>query len=200
MQLADQLNASIIEITRHENCGAEKLSGLSEEHIRQYHQDLKTTIESMVQDSRAKVCIGTIDSATSAGRDLAGLHAERAVYFTKGVFPFNPENCSDALPKGFVFNSEVSDDAGYRVANVQVSLGIALGDHGFGSFFTSESPFLLIALSHDEQALVEAKRELEQAKQNFIEAQLKQSFNEQRMQELQKSIVITGCTIEFMQN
>lgn len=200
-QIARKLGVTDVEITRHEHCGAEGLSKLDEQSIDAYHEELQKKLEGLLQGtSVTRIARTTISTHTPDGKQLANIHDERALYFTKNVFPFNSSRSDGILPKGFVFHSEVSDDASYRIANAQVSIGIAFGSHGFGSRFTPDTPFLLIAVGRDEQSLKEAKQELEQAKQNFIQEQTKNSVDAKYREKLDKSILITGCVTETIQN
>lgn len=199
--IAQNLGVEEIEITRHENCGAEGLSKLEEQAIQLYHDVLQKRLVGMLQGSAVrKISLTTINTQSQEGLNLQQIHNERIVYFTKNVFPFNPDRSGGILPKGFVFHGETSDDASYRIANAQVSLGIAFGSHGFGNRFTPESPFLLVVIGRDQQSLEEATVELEEAKRNFIQGTLTQVNDRYKQDVLERSIVVTGCTVGFIQN
>lgn len=168
VELAEKLGVKEVELTRHEDCGAEIKSGLDEESIVSYHKLLKEKIQE--KNSQLKVLLSTIDNKTDEGKDLHSIHSERGIYFINNVFPFNPEK-GEGLPQGFVFHGVCSDNPEYRIANAAVAIGIAFGNHGFGNRFSKEQPFLLMAIANSEENANLAAQELEQAKQQFINAQ-----------------------------
>ncbi len=93
-------------------------------------------------------------------------HNARVAYFD-GTGQFNPDRLTN-LPMGFVINykadselGETDEEKNYPWTELEVATGIALGNHGFGNKFTTENPFLILAIAEDEDELVKLKTKAE---------------------------------------
>lgn len=205
---AVQLGVKQIEIARHCNCGAEKISGKSNEEISKFHNSLKHVLAEKIKERRLDIEvleISMMDINCAEGKNLDGIHDERAFYFTRDVLIFNPSKTNE-LPRGFVFSGEASDSRDYRILKMVVALGIAFGDQGFGEVrFLTQQPFLLIAVGKNEKEQFVAQTELIEAKQKFIkkrlaELQVLNSLSNEDVDNLlknyDKSIVVTGFKVE----
>lgn len=72
---------------------------------------------------------------------------------------FGPSHAHDVLPRGFV----VSDILGWdkTVQDVNLSIAIAMGDHGFGDLFTKDCPFTVVAVAGTAEELGKLRADLE---------------------------------------
>jgi hypothetical protein len=78
-----------------------------------------------------------------------GFHSELVVYYD-GTGRFDPSRVR-LLPRGFVINRRLLDfDVPYALQQVEIAVGIALGEHGFGERFAPETPLRLIPIGTDD--------------------------------------------------
>lgn len=92
------------------------------------------------------------------------LHTARVAYYD-GTGEFDPSHVH-GLPKGFVI-SRAYLDAVYALQEAKVSADIALGDHGFGSLFTEQNPFLLVAVGTEKAQRQSLELELEEVAKTY---------------------------------
>ncbi|MCX6781734.1 MAG: hypothetical protein NTW66_01245 [Candidatus Magasanikbacteria bacterium] len=84
-------------------------------------------------------------------------HNARVVYFD-GVGGFNP-NKEIGLPMGFVIERAYLPSE-YTAEELKVAVNIAFGHHGFGELFSSDLPFIIIALAKSGEELYKLKNEI----------------------------------------
>lgn|GEM_PF-2679145 len=91
-----------------------------------------------------------------------------------------------------MFNLNGTFNFEHTLANVGVALGIAFGDHGFGSNkFTEQRPFILIVVHQDNQNLEAQFAQVEIAVTAFVlDYKQKNSLN------MSENIVVTAVNIE----
>jgi hypothetical protein len=137
------LKGKVSGVYSHEGCGAVGL------YIQA--QKIKTDDPNAVADAEAKKIadklgvpyLGRI-KASQMTRPAA-IHTARAVYYD-GTGRLDAAQLA-GLPQGFHVSRKIFSDPGQAKAEVDVSIGIAFGDHGFGGHFTGKSPFYLVAVS-----------------------------------------------------
>ncbi len=185
-----------IMLTRHEDCGAEKLSGLSNEEIDRRHQQVAFHLQALATLRELEVVVkrDVINTAHPEGKGLAAAHQERALYFTaKDVLEFNPQAAIDArqLVNGFgldqtaAANLDPEAERAYLLKNIVVALGIAFSK----SKFSPEKPFILMAAAGSKATFDQSLDLFAAAKQQFIEQQ--QGLSEER-EKLATSIKLMG--------
>jgi hypothetical protein len=137
------LKGKVAGVYSHEGCGAVGL------YIQA--QKIKTDDPNAVGDAEAKKVadklgvpyLGRIKA--SEMKRPASTHTARAVYYD-GTGRLDAAQLA-GLPQGFHVTRKIFSDPNQAKAEVDVSIGIAFGDHGFGSLFTGRSPFYLVAVS-----------------------------------------------------
>ncbi|TAK21370.1 MAG: flagellar basal body-associated FliL family protein [Chloroflexota bacterium] len=135
----DDLKGKITGIYTHEGCGAAKLYVES--------KNIKTDDPDSVADAEAKTLaekLGVPYLGRIAAKDMSRppqIHTARAIYYD-GTGKFEPTNVP-GIPQGFMISRKLISDPAYAKAEVEVAIGIAMGDHGFGSHFTGKSPLYL---------------------------------------------------------
>jgi flagellar FliL protein len=140
---ANDLKGKIGGIYTHDGCGAAKL------YCEQ--QKIKTDDPDAVADDRAKKLaeklgvpfLGRIKAAQMSRP--ADMHDARALYYD-GTGNLDPAQVP-GMPKGFMVTRRYISDVNYAKAEVDVAIGIAMGDHGFGKLFTNQSPFYLVGVT-----------------------------------------------------
>ncbi len=141
-------------ITYHKDCGAAALwareQGLPVEDAKQYAREFseKLAAELGVPCSEAWL----------EGEE--GFHDELVVYYD-GTGSFDPSRVR-FLPRGFVINRRLLDfDVPYALQQVEIAVGIALGEHGFGELFTANTPLRLIPIGADAEHMRHLAAELQ---------------------------------------
>ena len=141
-------------VTYHKDCGAAALwareQGLPVEDAMQYGREF------------AEKLAGELGIACSEARleGEEGFHDELVVYYD-GTGRFDPSRVR-LLPRGFVINRKLLDfDVPYAMQQVEIAVGIALGEHGFGDLFTPEAPLRLIPIGADEKHMRHLATELQ---------------------------------------
>lgn len=190
VKAALELGVSTIRLTSHGDCGAWGLSGKNQAEGEKYYNDLRAMIAKKVEEAGLpiEVVLEHIpnDESNKEGKGLCLPHIERGAYYAY-VLSFNPQ-ATEGLPAGFVISREHFAPE-YAVANAAIAIKIAFGGHGFGKRFTTEQPFLLVAVADSEEKLVEAKKELEDAKKEVIEKYLSND------PEAEKKMMVTGLLV-----
>ncbi len=127
-------------ITSHEECGAAKLfvaeKGLDPEKSDSYGQEF-------ARELAKKIGVNYYHLPLSEIARPAGLHVARVAYYD-GTGSFDPTRVA-GLPAGFVISRRylAPEDAQRECA---IAVGIALGNHGFGTLFTPAAPFLIMVI------------------------------------------------------
>lgn len=88
-------------------------------------------------------------------------HNARVIYYD-ATGRFNPFLLKGELPNGFVVSRKYMNSK-QALGEFGIAVSIALGDHGFGEMFTSESPLLVVAIADqaiEEFSVGSLKREL----------------------------------------
>lgn len=137
------LKGKVAGVYSHEGCGAVGL------YIKA--QNIKTNDPNAVADAEAKRIaeklgvpyLGRI-SAKQMTRP-AETHTARAIYYD-GTGKLDAA-LLDGMPQGFHITRKVISDPGYAKAELDVCLGIAFGDHGFGDLFTGKTPLYVVPVS-----------------------------------------------------
>ncbi|MBI3335290.1 MAG: hypothetical protein HY001_02220 [Candidatus Portnoybacteria bacterium] len=125
-------------VWRHKECGAESLFAQMNNVDPQQAEE---EIENRAQKLASHLNIprrGTLEV------EPKGLHIARVSYYI-GIGEFNPSLVKN-LPPGFIV-SRRHVDAGYAKKELDISIGIALGEHGFGKLFTQQNPFIIIPIA-----------------------------------------------------
>ncbi|MFA5926625.1 MAG: hypothetical protein WCT32_01950 [Patescibacteria group bacterium] len=140
----------------HEECGAAKLyakqEGLDPEYADEYCREWVNSLSSNIKvPYKGHISIGEMHRPS-------GLHTARVAYYDgTGLFDYSalPE-----LPAGFTVSRKYLS-ADYAQKELEISVSIALGDHGFNNLFSANNPFVIIVLtsSADEvsELMAEAK-------------------------------------------
>jgi len=143
--------AGVDGIYSHEECGAAgiyaKQKGLDPAKSDEYGIDFAKRLAKKL-NVPYKGHIGIAEMARPSG-----LHVARVSYYD-GTGKFDPSKAKD-LPNGFVVDRNHHSKE-YALQEMKVSINIALGSHGFGEKFTTEQPFMLIAVGDEN-----LKKELE---------------------------------------
>lgn len=150
----------IVAVSSHEGCGAAalhaKAMGISD-------CDSDAVGDGAAQDLAERLEVPysgrTSFEGMSRPRDL---HIARVAYYD-GTNRFVP-SLTPGLPKGFLVTRGLISDRSYAVKLAQITVNIALGDHGFGVKFTPETPFYLVAVADNQEKLDELRVELEEIK------------------------------------
>jgi hypothetical protein len=129
-------------VTFHRDCGAAALwareQGLAAEDATQYAREF------------AEKLAGELGVPCSEAwlEGEEGFHDELVVYYD-GTGRLDPSRVR-LLPRGFVINRRLLDfDVPYALQQVEIAVGIALGEHGFGERFTPQTPLRLIPIGVD---------------------------------------------------
>lgn len=125
-------------IWRHKECGAESL------FARMNKLDPQKAEEEIERGARELASHLDIPYKGMLEVEPRGFHIARAAYYI-GVREFDP-SLVKKLPPGFVISRRYVD-AEYAKKELDISIGIALGKHGFGKLFTEEQPFLIIPVA-----------------------------------------------------
>lgn len=96
--------------------------------------------------------------AERANVEPEGFHPTRVVYYD-GTGDFDPSLLDETMPPGFVVSRRYMDEE-LSKETVDFSLGIAIGDHGFGNRIGPGSEVLFIAIGNDSADVEKLKREL----------------------------------------
>lgn len=141
-------------ISYHRDCGAAALwareQGLPVEEATQYAREFA--------DKLAGELGVSCSEAWLEGEE--GFHDELVVYYD-GTGSFDPSRVR-FLPRGFVINRRLLDfDAPYALQQVEIAVGIALGEHGFAELFTPDTPLRLVPIGADEQQVQHLAAELQ---------------------------------------
>src|SRR5687768_16335701 len=136
---AEDLKGKISGIWTHEGCGAAKLYVETKK--------IQTDSPDSIADAEAKKLAAKIGvpylgriPATEMKRP-ATLHDARTIYYD-GTGKFEPTQVP-GIPKGFMVSRKLISDPGYAKAEVEVAIGIGMGDHGFGHLFTGKTPLYI---------------------------------------------------------
>ncbi len=131
-------------ITSHADCGAARLA-CKEKGLNA--NDDRTVESAAVSWAKEIAKLADVPYAGHIAKEElsrpAGQHIARTVYYA-GVPAFDPQRI-EKLPPGFVI-SRRQHSAGNALTEVEISLDIALGGHGFGGLITKRSPILLIVI------------------------------------------------------
>ncbi len=136
----EDLRGKITGIWTHENCGAAAL------YVK--NKNIQTESPDGVADEEAKKLAQTLGVpylGRIAAKDMsrpADLHTARAIYYD-GTGSFDP-TLIPGMPQGFIVSRKLISDPAYARAEVEVAIGIALGEHGFGSHFTGAHPLYIV--------------------------------------------------------
>ncbi len=157
-------HAQVEAISAHEQCGACAL------YAKQTRLDVS---KSDVQGEQ-----WSINLAKELGVDYLGFmpiesmsrpkqgHIASVTYYD-GTGKFDWSNVP-GLPVGFVISrAYLSDNIDYAKKEAEVSVSIAIGDHGLGPLITPETPFLLVAVADDTTSLVILMAELSEVQKRF---------------------------------
>lgn len=141
-------------VTYHKDCGAAALwareQGLPVEDAMQYGREFAENLAGELGVSCSEAWL--------EGEE--GFHDELVVYYD-GTGHFDPSRVR-FLPRGFVINRKLLDfDVPYALQQVEIAVGIALGEHGFGELFTREAPLRLIPIGADEEHVRQLAAELQ---------------------------------------
>jgi flagellar basal body-associated protein FliL len=136
---AEDLKGKITGIWTHEGCGAAKLYVETKK--------IQTDSPDSVADAEAKKLAEKI-GVPYLGRIPASemkrpptLHDARTIYYDgTGKLEYTQV---PGIPKGFMVSRKLISDPGYAKAEVEVCIGIAMGDHGFGHLFTGKTPLYI---------------------------------------------------------
>lgn len=171
---------SKVSIDAHEGCGAAKLyltsvagkENPTAEEVNQaaieFTQQLKNEIAAEI--AKRGLSIG-VDQGFLASTDMLGsadFHdAIGAAVDTTEKFDSTRRENHEGQDLPPMFNINGTFDAEHTAANVGVALNIAFGDHGFGSRFTKERPFVvtLIVNSNDQVSVDKSALAAEKIKQ-----------------------------------
>lgn len=141
-------------VTYHKDCGAAALwareQGLPVEDATQYAREF------------AEKLAGELGVPCSEAwlEGEEGFHDELVVYYD-GTGRFDPSRVR-FLPRGLVINRKLLDfDVPYALQEVEIAVGIALGEHGFGELFTPEAPLRLIPIGADLEHMQHLAAELQ---------------------------------------
>ncbi len=152
-------------IYSHAGCGAAALyakqQGLDAEFADEYGKEwAKSLATNLGIPYRGHIEAGEMKRPSS-------LHVARVAYFD-GTGTFSPSACPD-LPQGFVISRRYMAPE-YARKEVEVAIDIALGHHGFGSKFSANDPFLLVAVASKSDAdlsINKLKNELQSVASKF---------------------------------
>lgn len=142
----NDLQNKVTGVYSHAGCGAAKL--YTEKN------NIETDDPDEVGDQRAKKIaeelhvpfLGRITSDQMSRPE--GFHDARVIYYD-GTGHFDPSKVS-GLPKGFLVSRQLIQDPGYAIQEVEIAIGIAMGDHGFGVLFSKETPLYLVAVTNSD--------------------------------------------------
>jgi hypothetical protein len=137
------LKGKVSGVYSHEGCGAVGL------YIQA--QKIKTDDPNAVADAEAKKVaeklgvpyLGRIKAADMA-RPPA-VHTARAIYYD-GTGKLDASQLA-GMPQGFHITRKILSDPAYAKAELDVCIGIAMGDHGFGELFTGKTPLYVVPVS-----------------------------------------------------
>ncbi|MBM4417800.1 MAG: flagellar basal body-associated FliL family protein [Chloroflexi bacterium] len=136
----EDLRGKITGIWTHENCGAAAL------YVK--NKKIQTESPDAVADDEAKKLaekLGIPYLGRIAAKDMrrpTDIHTARAIYYD-GTGSFDP-TLIPGMPQGFIISRKLISDPAYARAEVEVAIGIALGEHGFGSHFTGAHPLYVV--------------------------------------------------------
>ena len=136
---AEDLKGKITGIWTHEGCGAAKL------YVETKKIDTKDA--DSVADAEAKKLAEKLGVPYHGRIPLAEmkrpatLHDARTIYYDgTGKLEYTQV---PGIPKGFMVSRKLISDPGYAKAEVEVAIGIGMGDHGFGHLFTGKTPLYI---------------------------------------------------------
>lgn len=150
---AEDLKGKITGIWTHESCGAAKLYVESKK--------IDTKDPDSVADAEAKKLADKLGVPYHGRIPLSEmkrpptLHDARVIYYD-GTGKWEPTQVP-GLPKGFMISRKLISDPGYAKAEVEVAIGIAMGDHGLGHQFTGKSPLYICCVGGLDAQSVPAK-------------------------------------------
>lgn len=140
-------------ITWHSDCGAafvwsEQNGGKVDSNARMFAEKLAGRVGARAEKIKNK------------GED--GFHHERVAYYDDtGLFDWSQVD----LPAGFIISRRYLDfDPDYAMSELEMTIEIALGDHGFGGLFSEQRPFLVVLVAFKQgrrNRVVLARRECE---------------------------------------
>jgi hypothetical protein len=160
------IERGVTDVTSHGGCGAAGLAYRRDFPNANTHENLAQKIEDYAKTWSDKLAdkIHELGSPAERTHVLAEdmerpveFHNARAVYYD-GVGGFNP-NKEIGLPMGFVIERAYLPTE-YTTEELKVAADIAFGHHGFGELFTSEMPFIIIALAKTETEAGSLKNEI----------------------------------------
>jgi flagellar basal body-associated protein FliL len=155
---AEDLKGKITGIWTHEGCGAAKLYVETKK--------IQTDSPDSIADAEAKKLaerigvpyLGRIPA--SEMKRPATLHDARTIYYDgTGKLEYTQV---PGIPKGFMVSRKLISDPGYAKAEVEVCIGIAMGDHGFGHLFTGKTPLYICCVGGLDKESVPLKTMVEE--------------------------------------
>lgn len=133
--------AGIAGIIPHRDCGAKAI------YARGFDQTGNPDDIGLVAVRALAEKVGvSIVQIVDADELATGTHYARAAYYDvteDGVFNWSKV---PGMPPGFVVSRRYISDPEYAKLEADISVGIALGEHGFGPRFTTRTPFYLVAV------------------------------------------------------
>lgn len=171
------INKGIKDITSHEGCGAAGLAWQrdggeagtgfksADEYGKKWSKELVSAINQKLKEVKKTNNVKYQHVNKSEMIRPPEFHDARAIWFDM-TSKFHPD-AAKHIPKGFLIDYGLTRDEGkneeekkYPFAELKVAISIAFGDHGFGSKFTEENPFIIVLIGNNEAELNDLKKEM----------------------------------------
>jgi hypothetical protein len=137
--------AGVESVMSHAHCGA---AGL----YRSLNNITDKSVDEVAIESAKKIAdeLGvTYEGHITELKRPVEFHNARVVYYDASG-RFNPALTDEELPNGFVVSRKYMSSK-QALAELDIAVSIALGEHGFGEMFTSESPLLIVAVTQEQE-------------------------------------------------
>lgn len=142
---------NIKEITIHEGCGAlalyQRLNNLSADQAQADMVEWAKYLSVRLQG----------EYGGELGVAPADFHVAQTLYYDL-TGKFNPANAPTLFPSGFVVSRKYMDKKS-ALAQAEVGVGIALGDHGFGKRFNKKDTFTVVVVGRNAKEVAKGKKE-----------------------------------------
>ena len=156
------LRGKVDGVTSHEECGACTLYA-TQNNLDKQESDEYGKIRAKELAEKLSVPYSHIKLENMARP--SGLHIARCTYYDT-TLSFDPSKV-EKLPLGFVISRGLYSDKKYPQTELEVSIKIALGEHGFGEKFTADSPFYVVCVASDESELEKLQEEAREVGERF---------------------------------
>jgi len=166
------LAAGVREVTSHEGCGAAALAyeraGRPAEHATSdlYGQAWSRSLQERIGSRHGRPAAYRHIAAGEMARPMA-FHDCRVTWLDC-TGRFVPGHLSGQLPQGYLIDrgdvirhAVTAEERSYPIAELAISIGLALDAAGFGERFTPEEPFLVVVVADGEEGWAVLESELD---------------------------------------